>query len=74
MTRERALELAETAIEVWHIVGGRVAVTNAILAAVAEEREACAQIAVVERYKWNGVSMKIADKIRERGIPIKVGA
>lgn len=78
MTRERALELARTAINRTHACGGVASIADSILAAVAEENEACAKIADERAAYWNPQlaegSDEIAQRIRARGIPLKVGA
>ncbi len=70
MTRERALELADEAIRAMFARLSPVptsCVADAIMSAVAEEREACAKIA--EKYACLSVRScaEIADEIRERG-------
>lgn len=78
MTRERALELAwSTSFPGWRLHDYE-SLASAILAAVAEENEECAKIAEAaandpgldEAYP---TSWWIANQIRARGIPLKVG-
>lgn len=76
MTRERAFELAEIAIQrirIRHSPAPASHIANAILAATAQEREACAKIADGQREQtgntpdWYCACGCIADEIRERG-------
>lgn len=91
MTRERALELAwDDVVMGEHQTFGdwQNLIAEAILAAVAEERESCAKILEESATKLIGGKRKVnqvdahnawvlkdhADQFRERGIPLKVGA
>ncbi len=69
MTRERALELARRYDQRGEGTFAQEIIANAILAACAEEREACAKIAEdyrSESYDERCESMFIAARIRER--------
>lgn len=76
MTRERALDLAQ-----WAIRDDRPErlreesnIAEVILAAVAEEREACAKIAAqndCNEDQWDLCARHIAGQIRDRGMPHK---
>lgn len=76
MTRERALELAGNSFwESWNWREGVVgSIADAILTAVAEERESCAKIADSSGSCENACRELIAEEIRERGIPLTEGA